>query len=67
MSAPRITREQQMFLASLARDMAHGDVKLAATMLLTVGVNTLRASGVTSEEAEREVLRLTREVLKRWG
>lgn len=67
MSAPRITREQQMFIATLARDMAHGDVRLAATMLLSVGVNTLRASGgITSEEAEREVLRLTREVLKRW-
>jgi hypothetical protein len=63
----KITATQQMFLASMARDMAHGDLKLAATLLLTVGVNVLRASGgITNEVTEAEVLRLTREVLKNW-
>lgn len=63
----KITAEQQMFIADMARGLAKGDLKLAAALLLTVGVNMLRASGgITNEVTETEVLRLTREVLKNW-
>lgn len=63
----KITKEQQLFLADMARGLAKGDVKVGATLLLVVGVNMLRASGgITNKVTEAEVLRLTREVLKNW-
>ena len=63
----KITAAQQEFIATIARDLARGDVKTGATLLLVVGVNMLRASGgITNDVTKAEVMRLTREVLKNW-
>ena len=63
----RFSKEQQMFVAALARDMAHGDLTAAATLLLSVGVSVILASKLrTDSEIREDVARLVDGVIARW-
>jgi len=63
----RFSREQQMFVAAIARDMAHGDLTAAATLLLSVGVSVILASKLRTDSQVREdVARLVDGVIARW-
>ena len=62
-----VTKQQQLFLGALARDMAHGDLTVAATLLLSVGVSLALASKLrTDSEIREDVARLVDGVIARW-
>lgn len=63
----RFSKEQQLFVATVARDFAYGDPTAAATLLLSVGVNLLLASKLrTDSQVRDDVARLVDGVIARW-
>lgn len=65
--ASRFSSEAQLALGKLALAESRGDVRLAATALIKVGISLLLAEGHTAEQIQTQIAALAFDISSKWS